>query len=145
MWNISTVYNQANCHLCPSFKDNHEHGNRSCIVASTVNNLITSTIIDTIRKENPPNINWKIKLWFSHNIYNTHIDFNLFPNFSYKWGNKGIIFLILINEIHNLQTHNPSSLYRKIIKNLLQTFWNKMENQILLNIQSTNPIKYYYK
>ena len=77
---------------------------------------MASKIINYIKKKNPPNPNWKVKLWFTHNIYNTHIDPTPFQNFELKWGDRDILPLTLYNEINNLQLANPHKTYSKITK-----------------------------
>ena len=121
-----TVYNQINCHLCSTFKDNHEHGNTTCIIAQKVHNLMVSKIIDYIKKENPPNPNWKLKIWFSHNIHNSHIDPQPYPDFKSKWGDKGIVPSTLINNVNTLKLPNPLKAHKKITKifhKLIATKW----------------------
>jgi len=109
------AYDNIYCHLCPNYIDNHEHGNTSCTIATSIHNNLALKILNIINNNSPKSPNWHINLWFTNQVNSPHIT-NTPTEFPLKWGDIGIIPNSLTHTINSLNLQKPSDTIYKIIK-----------------------------
>ena len=109
------AYNSPFCHLCPNFKDNHEHGSTTCYIAQKINDILAKKIFSQIQKSSPNNRNWNLNLWFTTSFQNSHITNTINPQFPSQWGDRGLIPKSLSQDIHALIIPKPTTVIKKII------------------------------